>query len=197
MDQNASSREVFFSTKILQKPPLTKVLLVRFLHAKKSTVFTSHIHYHKGMRALSEQPPAGPKNFTQVPAASVTHQISPFSILRKHAVFAPWTRPSTYHFPSSINVLGPSARTISFLNVLTPHWQNLSEIHRAKPKLWTKTCHHVANFLFDQNFAKTPCDKSIACTLLDTQKESSPQARSSAIRGRERSASSPRQDRKF
>ena len=134
------------------------------------------------MRALSEQPPAGPKNFTQVPAASVTHQISPFSILRKHAVFAPWTRPSTYHFPSSINVLGPSARTISFLNVLTPHWQNLSEIHRAKPKLWTKTCHHVADFLFDQNFKKAPPDQSIVCTILDTKKESSPQAISSAIR---------------
>ena len=149
------------------------------------------------MRALSEQPPAGPKNFRQVPSASVIPQNSSFSRFLEHAIFAPRTRPWRYHFPPSINFLGSKARTISFLNVLTPHWQNLSEIHRAKPKLWTKTCHHVADFLFDQNFAKTPCDKNIACTILDTKKESSPQAISSAIRRCKRSASSPRQGRKF
>ena len=47
----------------------------------------------------------------------------------------------------------------------------------------TKTCHHITNVIFDRNSAKTHCAKNIACTALDTRKESSPQAISSAIKG--------------
>ena len=86
----------------------------------KTIVSTNHIHCHKGMRALSKQPPARPKNFRQVPPTNVTHHNSSFSKILDHASFAPRTRHWPYHFPSLINCLGPNARTISLPNVL-PH----------------------------------------------------------------------------
>ena len=84
--------------------------------------------------------------------------------------------PWPHDFPSSMNFLGTMARAKSILDVLTRNWQNLSQIHRTEPKLWTKTRHHSWCFLFAQNFATTPLDKKIACTILGTIKESPLQA---------------------
>ena len=169
MNQNVSPCRGFSFRPTFFKSALWQKYCLYDSRYKERIVTTSHILCHKGDASARRAAPAGPKNFRQVHSASATRQNSSFSNFLDHAVFAPRTRPWTTHFPSSINFLGPKARTISFLNVLTPHWRNLSEIHRAKPKLWTKTCHHVADFLFDQNFAKAPCDKKIACTTTDTK----------------------------
>ena len=182
MDQNASPRRGFSCRPKFCESALWQKDCLHDSQYKVKIVSTSHVPFHKAMLAERSHPPAWPKKFRQVLSANVTRQNSSFARFLDHAIFAPRTRPWRDHFSPSINALGSSARTISFLKVLTPHWQNLSKINRAKPKLWIKTCHHVADFRFDQNFAKAPCDKKIACAILDTKKESSPQAMSPSIK---------------
>ena len=159
MNQNVSPCRGFsFRQNNCESAPWQKYCLYDSQY-KERLVSTRHILCHNGMRALNKQPAASPTNFRQVPATSVTHQNSSFSRILNHAFFAPRIRPWSYHFPSSINVPAPKARAISFLNILTPQRRHLSETHRAKPILWTKTCHHVAGFLFDQKFAKAHSHK--------------------------------------
>ena len=74
-------------------------------------------------------------------------------------------RPCGPHFLHLKNFLGAIRRTKPFFNVITRKWQSLVEIHLADLKLWPTTCHHVADFLFDQNFASSPRRKSIACSF--------------------------------
>ena len=65
-------------------------------------------------------------------------------------------RPWSCHFHPLTKFPGAIRCTKPFFNVLTRNWRSLIEIHRADPALWPQTCHHVADFLFDQNFASTP-----------------------------------------
>ena len=92
-------------------------------------------------------------------------------------------RPCGPQFPHVKNFLATIRCTKPFFNVLTRDWQNLIEIHLTDPAIWPKTCNHVAEFLFDQNFASTPRRRKYCLFDSSTQnKESSLQATSEPIK---------------
>ena len=174
---------MFCSTKTSRNRTLTSRLLARFLYITNRIVFTSRIPSIRGMRPLSEQPPARSNKFRQVPAASVTHTNSSFSKFLEHAIFVPRTRPWSHHFPFQINFLGHTARLISFFVVLTWNWHNLSKIHRTKLKLCTETRHHVVDFLLIKILRKRALAKRLLVRFLYTKKRIAPRSHIPSIRG--------------